>query len=61
MLIFCSPRPTSKDPIAPQPAASVGVANPNKILPSAAKTNRADGGTNPIKELYPNSFHTSCP
>ena len=31
-------------PIAPQPAASVGVANPNKILPNAAKT-KAAGGT----------------
>ena len=36
------------------PAASVGVANPNKILPKAAKTNAA-GGTNPRK----NSIHTS--
>ena len=35
-------------PIAPQPAASVGVAKPNKILPSAAKTSAA-GGTKPKK------------
>ena len=44
----------SKAPIAPQPAASVGVANPNKILPNAANT-KAAGGTNPRK----NSIHTS--
>ena len=34
--------------MAPHPAASVGVANPNNILPSAAKTNAA-GGTRPKK------------
>ena len=38
----------TKEPIAPQPAASVGVANPKRILPRAAKTNAA-GGTKPKK------------
>jgi len=32
--------------MAPHPAASVGVAKPNKILPNAANT-KAAGGTNP--------------
>ena len=42
-------------PIAPQPAASVGVAKPNKILPNAAKT-KAAGGTNPKKNSIQTSF-----
>ena len=42
--------------MAPQPAASVGVANPNKMLPRAANTNAA-GGTNPKKIQ---SKHLSC-
>ena len=32
-----------KEPKAPHPAASVGVAKPNNILPRAAKTNAAGG------------------
>ncbi len=43
-----------KEPIAPIPAASVGVAKPNSILPNAAKTNAA-GGTSPKK----NSIQTA--
>ena len=54
MLIFYKLRANNKEPIAPQPAASVGVAKPNKILPSEAKT-KAAGGTKPIK----NSFQTA--
>ena len=42
-------------PIAPHPAASVGVAKPNKILPKAAKTNAA-GGTKPRKNSIQTSF-----
>ena len=42
-------------PIAPQPAASVGVAKPNKILPNAANTNAA-GGTKPKKNSIQTSF-----
>ena len=45
----------NNDPIAPQPAASVGVAKPNKILPSAAKTNAA-GGTSPKKNSIQTCF-----
>ena len=56
---FLYAKAKSKEPIAPQPAASVGVANPNKILPSAAKTNAA-GGTNPKKNSIQTCFHTSC-
>ena len=51
---FLYAKANNKDPIAPQPAASVGVANPNNILPSEANT-KAAGGTNPIK----NSFQTA--
>ena len=52
---FLYAKARSKEPIAPQPAASVGVAKPNKILPNAAKTSAA-GGTKPNKEFFPNSF-----
>ena len=53
--LIAIPKAKSKEPIAPQPAASVGVAKPNKILPSAAKTNAA-GGTNPKKNSTQTSF-----
>ena len=46
---------SNKAPIAPQPAASVGVAKPNNILPNAAKT-RAAGGTKPKKNSIQTSF-----
>ena len=42
-------------PSAPQPAPSVGVAKPKRMLPNAANTKNA-GGTNPRK----NSRHTSA-
>ena len=48
-------RKNNKAPIAPHPAASVGVAKPNKILPSAAKTNAA-GGTKPRRNSIQTSF-----
>jgi NAD(P)-dependent dehydrogenase (short-subunit alcohol dehydrogenase family) len=55
MLIFYKAIAKSKEPIAPQPAASVGVAKPNKILPSEANT-KAAGGTKPIKNSTQTSF-----
>ena len=44
-----------REPIAPHPAASVGVAKPNNILPSAANT-KAAGGTNPRKNSIQTAF-----
>ena len=45
---FLYAKASNKDPIAPIPAPSVGVAKPNNILPRAKNTNPA-GGTNPKK------------
>ena len=55
MLIFYKLSANSIAPIAPQPAASVGVAKPNNILPSAANTNAA-GGTKPRKNSIQTCF-----
>ena len=52
---FLYTKASNKAPIAPQPAASVGVANPNKILPRAAKT-KAAGGTKPKKNSIQTNF-----
>ena len=48
---FLYPNANSKEPRAPQPAASVGVANPKSMLPRAANTNAA-GGTNPVSYTH---------
>src|SRR5210317_2592094 len=45
----------TREPNAPQPAASVGVANPKRILPNAENTNAA-GGTNPKINSTQTSF-----
>ena len=45
---------SSSAPNAPQPAPSVGVAQPNRIEPSAKATS-AEGGTSPMKNSYQRS------
>ena len=52
---FLYPKAKIKEPIAPHPAASVGVANPKRILPRAANTNAA-GGTKPKKNSIQTAF-----
>ena len=52
----------SKAPIAPQPAASVGVANPNKILPNAAKLKlQVELILKKIQSIHLSYSQLSCP